>query len=141
MRRISPRRRASTRREGIPGIRATRTSARRSASRPPAIAAKVRPPGGVSCRPRTDGTAWCWGDNGYGQLGNGTTTTGYTPVPVGTATNWITVDAGASHTAGLATGHGLDFLRSEQSKRNYSDPVITAVGVLASRDHGCVEEI
>ena len=27
-----------------------------------------------TCATRTDGTLWCWGDNGYGQLGSATTT-------------------------------------------------------------------
>lgn len=31
---------------------------------------------------RADGTLWAWGDNRYGQLGNGTLTTANTPQPV-----------------------------------------------------------
>jgi YD repeat-containing protein len=31
---------------------------------------------------KNDGTVWAWGYNGYGQLGDGTTTTRTTPVQV-----------------------------------------------------------
>jgi alpha-tubulin suppressor-like RCC1 family protein len=34
---------------------------------------------------KTDGTVWTWGDNYYGTLGDGTTTTRFTPVQVGIA--------------------------------------------------------
>jgi alpha-tubulin suppressor-like RCC1 family protein len=38
--------------------------------------------GNHSCAVRSDGTVWCWGYNGYGQIGDGTTTDRYSPVAV-----------------------------------------------------------
>ena len=35
-----------------------------------------------TCARKTDGTLWCWGYNGYGQLGDGTTANRTTPVQV-----------------------------------------------------------
>jgi alpha-tubulin suppressor-like RCC1 family protein len=35
-----------------------------------------------TCAVRSDGTAWCWGMNNYGKLGDGTTTQRTTPVQV-----------------------------------------------------------
>jgi alpha-tubulin suppressor-like RCC1 family protein len=50
---------------------------------------------------RDDGTAWCWGDNFFGQLGDGTTTRRITPTQVGTETDWVTVTAASTHTCGV----------------------------------------
>ena len=36
-----------------------------------------------SLAPKTDGTVWAWGENYYGQLGDGTTRYGYTPLQSG----------------------------------------------------------
>ena len=49
------------------------------------------------------GTLWAWGGNGYGQVGDGTTTTRTSPVWVGAATSWQSVAAGGSHTVAVRT--------------------------------------
>lgn len=43
---------------------------------------------------KSDGTVWAWGDNGYGELGNDTTTGGSTPVKVQDLTDVIAIAAG-----------------------------------------------
>jgi hypothetical protein len=45
---------------------------------------------------------WAWGDNGQGQLGDGTTTGRDVPTHIGTAT-WSRVAAGGTHSAALGT--------------------------------------
>lgn len=48
---------------------------------------------------KSSGALWGWGNNGYGQLGDGTTTDRYSPVRIGTATNWGALSTGAYHSA------------------------------------------
>ena len=51
---------------------------------------------------RSDGTLWAWGENEYGQLGIGYQSWRATiPQRVGTASNWVAVSAGHTHTLGL----------------------------------------
>lgn len=53
---------------------------------------------------RANGTAWAWGSNGGGQLGDGTTTNRSSPVSViGGITNWTQISPGAAHTLALRT--------------------------------------
>ncbi|MBL8918199.1 MAG: hypothetical protein JNJ54_05025 [Myxococcaceae bacterium] len=47
-----------------------------------------------ACGRRGSGSLWCWGDDSYGQLGNGDAGTIATPTQVGSATDWISVNAG-----------------------------------------------
>jgi alpha-tubulin suppressor-like RCC1 family protein len=47
---------------------------------------------------KNDGTLWAWGDNSYGQLGDGTTVNKNTPAQIGTDSNWKIVIAGGYHT-------------------------------------------
>ncbi|HTP51601.1 MAG TPA: hypothetical protein VMK42_12940 [Anaeromyxobacteraceae bacterium] len=49
---------------------------------------------------QTNGSLWAWGDNTYGELGDGTTTSQRAPEQIGTAT-YIAVAAGGFHTAAL----------------------------------------
>jgi len=42
---------------------------------------------------KSDGTLWAWGWNGFGQLGDGTTTSKYSPVQIGAENKWIAIDA------------------------------------------------
>ncbi len=57
----------------------------------------------ATCGIRSGGTAWCWGDNSSGQVGDGTTTLRRIPTPVGTRSDWAAVEPGGSHTCGVRT--------------------------------------
>lgn len=50
---------------------------------------------------KNDGTLWAWGDNSYGQLGDGTTATRSIPVQIGEETAWTDVAAGDFHTIAI----------------------------------------
>src|SRR3990172_5040014 len=49
----------------------------------------------------TDSTAWAWGSNGFGQLGNGTNTDSYVPIQVSSLTGIIAIEAGYAHALAL----------------------------------------
>lgn len=53
-----------------------------------------------TCGTRTDHTAWCWGYNYYGEVGDGTNITRLSPVQVGTSSAWQSVDTGDNYTCG-----------------------------------------
>lgn len=50
-----------------------------------------------TCGIDTSGQLWCWGDNTFYQLGNGTTQDSVTPSLVTSDTNWVNVASGAAH--------------------------------------------
>jgi alpha-tubulin suppressor-like RCC1 family protein len=52
---------------------------------------------------QSDGTLWAWGDNQYGQLGDGTNLSKSSPTQIGIATNWRAVSAGSNHTVAIKT--------------------------------------
>ena len=67
-------------------------------------AAQMTAGGTHSCAVKTDGSAWCWGSNANGQLGNGTTTSSTTPVAVSTMASAVTmISAGFAHTCAVKT--------------------------------------
>jgi alpha-tubulin suppressor-like RCC1 family protein len=52
---------------------------------------------------KSDGTAWSWGYNAQGQLGQGNTTNLSSPVQIGALTNWSLVSAGGNCSLGIKT--------------------------------------
>ena len=50
---------------------------------------------------KTDGTLWAWGNNSYGQLGDGSNADRFSPVQIGTATNWVKISTGLSFTTAI----------------------------------------
>jgi alpha-tubulin suppressor-like RCC1 family protein len=57
------------------------------------------------CGLRTDGSAWCWGLNSRGQLGNGTYTDAVTPQQVVGGSDWISLSSGQLHSCGVRSDH------------------------------------
>ena len=108
-----------------------------------------------SCAIGNNGLAYCWGGNGAGQLGNGTTTQSNTPVavilPAGVS-GFTQVAAGYSHTCGIGTngvtycwgGNGAGQLgNGTTTQSNTPVAVILPVGVsnftqvVANGFHSC----
>lgn len=53
--------------------------------------------GGVDCGIRGDGTTWCWGGGGYGQLGYGVDTSSAVPLPVAGGHRFVSLAVGFEH--------------------------------------------
>ncbi len=56
-----------------------------------------------TCGTTPSGAAYCWGDNSFGQLGDGTNVARATPVPVAGGLRFAAVSAGSFHTCGVTT--------------------------------------
>lgn len=74
---------------------------------PGAGAKAVSASGSDACALLLSNTISCWGNNVYGQLGNGGTTSLSTPTPVAGITNATAVAAAGEHTCAIASG-GVD---------------------------------
>ena len=59
--------------------------------------------GAHTCGLTSDGTAYCWGQNSFGQLGDGTLLSRNAPVRVSTTLTFSSINAGEAHTCALTS--------------------------------------
>jgi hypothetical protein len=60
--------------------------------------------GNISCGLTSGGEAYCWGDNGHGAIGDGTSINSNVPVAVLGGLTFESLSAGIAHSCGLTTG-------------------------------------
>lgn len=105
---------------------------------------------GHSCALNATGAVYCWGWNGYGQLGNGTQTSSPTATPVnGLSSGVLAIATGAAHTCALLAGGSVRCwgwnvygALGDGAFDNRSEPyavsgVQSAVGLVAGNFHTC----
>jgi len=104
-----------------------------------------------TCGITTDGSAYCWGDNVDGQLGNGTAADWVKParVAAGGGLHFMSVDAGFRHTCAITTdgaaycwGHGGEGELGDGTGSDHAVPTAVAstmrfTGISASFVHSC----
>ncbi len=56
---------------------------------------------------KADGSLWAWGQNNYGQLGDGTTVNKNIPMRIGVDTDWKVITAGEEHTVAIKNDGSL----------------------------------
>src|SRR2546422_957992 len=102
-----------------------------------------------TCGVTTAGTAYCWGDNTHGELGDGTGTDRTSPVAVEGGLTFASVSAGLAHTCGVTTGgaaycwgYNADGQLGEGTGTDRTSPVavlggVTFAAVSAGGYHTC----
>src|SRR5262249_22563373 len=60
-----------------------------------------------ACALAADGTAYCWGDNEFGQLGDSTSVNRTNPTPVAGGLKFKSIAAGVAHTCGIVLNGAL----------------------------------
>ena len=102
-----------------------------------------------SCAVLTDGSAKCWGNNGYGQLGDGSTTHSSIPVSVSGISTAASISLGSIHSCAVLTdmsvkcwGDNSDGRLGDGSTTDSATPVSvtgisTAVSVALGYSYSC----
>lgn len=76
---------------------------------------------------------WCWGDNAFGQLGDGTTMMKVTPVDLNTM-GWSAVAAGYFHTCGIRAGEMFCWGQDTNGQLGNDSTTQSSVPVQAGND-------
>jgi alpha-tubulin suppressor-like RCC1 family protein len=91
--------------------------------------------GTTTCGLTPEGKAWCWGYNGWGVLGTGSSSPGQSPVPVAVkgGITFRSLSAGETHVCGVATddkaycwGYGQWYQFGNDNSRSSPEPVRAA---------------
>jgi alpha-tubulin suppressor-like RCC1 family protein len=89
-----------------------------------------------TCALDSAGSAYCWGDNSFAQLGDGGTTQASSPVAVSGALSFVQITAGVSHTCGLDAagrafcwGRNFDGRLGDGTTTPATNPVPVAGGI------------
>ncbi|NDD92119.1 hypothetical protein EBZ37_08545, partial [bacterium] len=102
-----------------------------------------------SCSIGTDGTLKCWGDNSYGQLGDGTTKNRVSPMMVQTDVSYAQVSAGSNYTCAITSSGQLrcwgynyngqlgDGTGSDQYSPVVVDPGVSYSAISTGYSHAC----
>lgn len=115
-------------------------------------ATQVTGAGYGTCALLADNTVWCWGDQQYGKLGNGSSGWGNqsTPVQVNSITDAIQISGGYDHRCALLNGGGVKCwgrndggqLGTGSSNSHSANPVdvinvVNAIKISLGRDRAC----
>jgi alpha-tubulin suppressor-like RCC1 family protein len=68
---------------------------------------KVSAGGGHTLAIKADGSLWAWGENTFGQVGDGTTIGKFVPTRIGTDTDWVIIGSGRYHSMAMKTDGSL----------------------------------
>lgn len=92
--------------------------------------------GNHSCGISNTAALYCWGDNTFGQIGDGTTTSKSSPVLINPGVSYSIVDAGGNHTCAIRQTGGLycwglnsSGQLGDATTTNRSSPVLINAGI------------
>ncbi len=103
----------------------------------------------MTCGMRTSDELYCWGNNDYGQIGDGTSERRDEPTPIATSLNWVSVTSMVDHNCGILSSKlGVCWGNNDygqigdgtSERRDEPTPIATNIGlnkVSGGLEHSC----